>query len=72
MFKFLILTIVASACLYLLGMALAKSAEPLCKGWKCEEVYCPDNYAVRLPDGSYLPCEKFDEYQAGNKKVVVK
>ena len=66
------LSIAASICLYLVGQVFAWSGDLDCKGWNCEEVTCWDGYAVRLPDGTYLPCEKFDEYMAGNKKVVVK
>jgi hypothetical protein len=73
MFNLIKLTIVASICLYIIGLAFAWSAENTnCKGWDCEEVTCWDGYAVRLPDGTYLPCDKFDEYVNGNKGVVIK
>lgn len=70
MMKLIKLTIGACICLYAIGYFFAFSANRLCKGWSCDEVYCPNDYAVKLPDGSYLPCEKFDDYMNGNKSVV--
>lgn len=72
MFNLIKLSIAASICLYLVGEVLAWSSESDCRGWHCKEVTCWDGYAVRLPDGSYLPCEKFDAYVAGKKDVVIK
>lgn len=42
-----------------------------CKGWDCDTVKCWDGYAVRLPDGRYLPCELFDDYINGDKSVAI-
>lgn len=42
-----------------------------CKGWDCDTVYCPDGYAVRLPDGRFLPCEEFDKFIDGDESVAV-
>jgi hypothetical protein len=73
MFKKLItLFIFGNLFLYVSGSVMAQATIKGCKGWECEEVFCPDKYAVRLPDGSYLPCEKFSEYVDGDKSVVVK
>lgn len=73
MFNIIKITIVATVCLYIMGEILGNAANKRdCRGWDCEEVTCWDGYAVRLPDGSYLPCEKFDDYVNGNKKVVIK
>ena len=72
MFNLIKLSIAASICLYLVGAAFAWSGEQACKGWSCEEVDCPAGYAVQLPNGTYLPCDQWDAYMAGDKSVVVK
>lgn len=52
------------------GIAENVFAEPSpCVGWNCDKVSCPNGYAVRLPSGSYLKCEDFDEYIDDNKSV---
>jgi hypothetical protein len=72
MFKFMMQLTAATIALYVIGHMWAVSASPKCKGWSCDVVECHDGYAVRLPDGTYLPCEKFDQYVNGDKSVVVK
>ena len=66
--------IIASLAIFILqrGISAWASATKECIGWNCEEVECKNGYAVRLPDGSYLPCEKFDAYVNGDKSVVIK
>lgn len=70
--KLIILFVFGNLFLYVAGSVMASASNKGCKGWQCEEVFCPDKYAVRLPDGSYLPCELFDKYVDGDKSVVVK
>lgn len=43
-----------------------------CLGWVCEEVQCPDGYAIWIPEeGKFLPCDKWDQYtKIGNKSVL--
>jgi hypothetical protein len=65
------ISIVISACLYLIAVTIEFGAERLCTGWDCETVSCDNNYAVLTPDG-YLPCDKFDDYVNGNKTVILK
>jgi hypothetical protein len=62
---------IASIVLYIIGHIIAVSASTKCLGWNCEEVTCPDGYAVRLPSGEYLPCEKFDAYVDGDQSVTI-
>ena len=66
MFKKSILIYIA---IYIVGHVIVSYASTYnCKGWSCKTVYCPDDYAVKLPSGEYLPCEKFNDYV--NKKKV--
>lgn len=75
MIKKIILTTVS---VYTFGIlaAWALDASSICKGWaQCEEeVYCPNGYAVYVPEQkAYLPCEKFEKYADGyDKSVLVK
>lgn len=59
-----------SLIVYLLGQVLALAATKKCVGWECQEVECPDGYAVLVPGKGYLPCEKFDDYVNGNESVL--
>jgi len=70
-FNLIKISIVASICLYLIGQAMAWSAESSCKGWDCQEVTCWDGYAVKVDGGKYVPCEKLDDYLNGKKDVVL-
>jgi hypothetical protein len=66
--------IIAAVAIFILqrGISAWASASEECLGWNCAEVECKEGYAVRLPDGSYLPCDRFDDYINGDKSVVVK
>lgn len=55
-----------------LAVSSPRSQASVCKGWDCAEVTCPNGYAVLVPGKGYLPCEKFDEYINGNKRVLIK
>lgn len=70
--KLIILFVFGNLFLYVAGSVMAESVTKGCKGWSCDEVFCPDKYAVQLPDGTYLPCDQFDKYVGGDKSVVVK
>ena len=70
--KLTILFVMGNLFLYVAGSVMASASKKGCKGWKCEEVYCPDQYAVRLPSGQYLPCEQFDAYISGDESVLIK
>lgn len=69
--KILMAFILGNVFLYVAGCVMAEATKSGCKGFDCEEVYCPDKYAVRLPDGSYLPCEQFDLYVRGYAGVAI-
>jgi hypothetical protein len=62
--------ILSTIALYLAGHLMATATED-CKGWACEEVSCPDGYAVKTPDG-YLPCEDFDLFIETKNKELLK
>lgn len=46
-------------------------ADEPCLGWECQEVKCPDGYAVHIPGKGYLPCEKFDRYMEGENEDLL-
>ena len=48
--------------IYIGGEVLASNANGVCVGWSCDVAYCPDGYAIQVPDKGLLPCENFDEY----------
>ena len=59
--------------LYGAGHLLAAGLPEDCFGADCEVVTCPDNMAVNLGDGRYLPCEKFEEYkETEDERLLVK
>lgn len=45
---------------------------PTCFGWECDEIHCPDKYAIKLPSGDYLKCEDFDAFQDDKKIKLLK
>ena len=54
---------------YFMAEAFGLVSENYCMGWNCEEIYCPEGYAVDTGEG-LLPCDKTDEYNEGNKGVL--
>lgn len=45
------------------GYAVWYHKSSKCTGWNCENVQCPDEYAVWIPEkGGFLPCEDFEKY----------
>lgn len=71
-YSFLFKVILATSLLYVAGEFMATAVESKCIGWECEEVYCPDGYAVRLPTGEYLPCEVFEEFILNQNKELLR
>lgn len=57
--------IVATVIIYL-GHGIVSNVmayEKPCTSWECRVVYCPDKYALWIPEHqAFLPCESFDEY----------
>ena len=71
--KWAIITFAVFVCTFFFQLAVSSPrSQSVCKGWDCPEVTCPNGYAVLVPGKGYLPCEKFDDYINGNKKVLIK
>lgn len=65
-FKIIALIVIINASVFI----MQASQGTKCLGYNCETVKCPDNYAVKLPNGKYLPCEDFDTYEASRLKKL--
>ena len=63
---------IATVCLYILGHIMAQASTDDCLGWDCDAVYCPSGYAVEVEDGSFLPCDRFDDYLKTKNKELLK
>lgn len=63
--RILLKAAIAFALLTLVSRLASGLASPDCFGWECQTVRCPDDYAVRLPDSTYLRCEDFESFVDG-------
>lgn len=62
--KMIALIVCAEASLWCSGGIMEVIAgEEECIGWNCEEVYCPEDYAVRVSQNYYLPCNDWDKFE---------
>ena len=60
--KHLVSGFALSLLMYFLLWSFSAATEDRCTGWDCEYIYCPDEYSMKVPDGSYVKCEELDTY----------
>jgi len=57
---------------YTLGFALVSYHNSQCSGWECQEVRCPDGYAVEVPGKGFLPCSEFEAYALNEDERILR
>lgn len=61
--------IIVSTVLFIFSLALdhihATQTESYCFGIACQEIACPDDYMIKVQDGTYVKCEQLQEYLEG-------
>lgn len=60
--KMLFLVFCADAAIWCAGGVIGIISPDECWGWNCEVVQCPENYAVRVTEDYYLPCNNWNDF----------